>query len=55
MIEFDLNTNDTETLLRHCESFVPTSDDPREARRLEAALKALSEALVEHLRGDKRS
>ncbi|WP_247256908.1 hypothetical protein [Pseudomonas moorei] len=25
MIEFDLNTNDTEALLRHCESFVPTS------------------------------
>ncbi|MNN40798.1 hypothetical protein D3C76_1443560 [compost metagenome] len=25
MIEFDMNTNDSEALLRHCESFVPTS------------------------------
>jgi hypothetical protein len=50
MIEFDLNTNDCEALLRHCQSFVPTSEDPREARRLQAALAVLAEALVEHLR-----
>lgn len=55
MIEFDLNTNDSETLLRHCESFVPTGDDPRETRRLEAALQALAEALVEHLSGGSHS
>ena len=46
MIEFDLNTNDAESLLRHCLSVVPTGDDPRQVRRLQAAL----EALVEHLR-----
>jgi hypothetical protein len=55
VIEFDLNTNDSETLLRHCESFVPTGDDPRETRRLEAALQALAEALVEHLSGGSHS
>ncbi|WP_191623601.1 hypothetical protein [Pseudomonas fluorescens] len=49
MIEFDLNTNDGEALLRHCKRFVPDDDDPRERRRLEAALEALREALIEHL------
>jgi hypothetical protein len=52
MIEFDLNTNDAEALLRHSESFVSTGDDPRENRRLEAALEALREALIDHLRND---
>jgi predicted membrane chloride channel (bestrophin family) len=52
VIKFDLNTNDCEALLRQCESFVPARGDPREARRIEAALKALAEALVEHLRGE---
>ncbi|WP_027611845.1 hypothetical protein [Pseudomonas sp. URIL14HWK12:I6] len=46
MIEFDLNTNDAEALLRHCESYVPTNDDARENRRLQAALEALREALL---------
>lgn len=55
MIEFDLNTNDSETLLRHCESFVPESDDPREKRRLLAGLEALRVALIEHLSQDHSS
>lgn len=50
MIEFNMNTNDSEALLRHCESFVPTSGDHRDNRRLEAALESLREALIEHLR-----
>jgi len=49
MIEFDLNANDREALIRHCESFVPTGDDPREKRRLQDALETLREALVSHL------
>lgn len=50
MIEFDMNSNDSEALLRHCESFVPASSDQRENRRLEAALEALRDALIDHLR-----
>ncbi|SDU91068.1 hypothetical protein SAMN05216558_0577 [Pseudomonas vancouverensis] len=53
MIEFDLNTNDCETLLRHCEGFVPEGDDPREKRRLLTALDVLREALIKHLSNDK--
>ncbi len=49
MIELDLNANDCEALIRHCESFVPTGDDPREKRRLQDALETLREALVSHL------
>jgi len=49
MIEFDLNSNDAEALLRHCESFKPGSGDAREDRRLERALEALSAALATHL------
>ncbi|MDH0574219.1 hypothetical protein N7668_23595 [Pseudomonas fulva] len=45
MIEFDLNTNDAEALLRHCQGFVPATGDPREDRRLQDALEALQEAL----------
>lgn len=45
MIEFDLNTNDREALLRHCQSFTPNSGDPREDRRLADALDTLREAL----------
>lgn len=52
MIEFDLNTNDSESLLRNCESFMQTGDDPRENRCLQAALEALREALIDHLRDD---
>lgn len=49
MITFDLNTNDVESLLRHCEDFSPASGDSREDRRLEDALQALAEALRIHL------
>lgn len=42
MIKFDLNANDAESLLRHCLSVVPTGDDPRQVRRLQAALGALA-------------
>jgi hypothetical protein len=49
MIEFDLNANDCEALIRHCESFVPAGYDPREKRRLQGALETLREALVSHL------
>jgi len=52
MIEFDLNTNDCEALLRHCESFVPEGDDPKEKQRLLAGLDVLREALIEHLKED---
>lgn len=44
-IEFDLNQNDAEALLRHCLSHRPASDDPREDQRLLDALEALGEAL----------
>lgn len=51
MIVFDLNTNDTEALLRHVEAFNPNSGDAREDARLREALLELKEALVSHLRG----
>lgn len=49
LIEFELNTNDAETLLRHALSFKPSTDDPRENARLKEALEALSEALSEQV------
>lgn len=49
MIEFDLNTNDCEALLRHCEALSLRVDDPRGKRRLLAGLEALREALIKHL------
>jgi len=49
MIVFDLNANDCEALIRHCESFEPAGDDPREKRRLQDALETLREALLSHL------
>ncbi|MHA6130488.1 hypothetical protein ACX3YD_30705 [Pseudomonas fluorescens group sp. PF-1] len=56
MITFDLNTNDTEALLRHVEEFKPMSDDPREDDRLVDALIELRAALLSHLEGtDARS
>ncbi|MDP9524528.1 hypothetical protein [Pseudomonas putida] len=45
MIDFDLNQNDLDALLRHCQSFTPSSGDPWEDRRLADALQALQEAL----------
>lgn len=49
MIVFDLNTNDTEALLRHVEAFKPNSGDVREDARLREVLLELKEALVSHL------
>lgn len=49
MIEFDLNSNDAEALLRHAESFKPASGDAREDRRLVSALETLKAALATHL------
>lgn len=45
-IELDLNQNDLEALLRHCQSFEPASGDAREDQRLGDALAALQEALL---------
>lgn len=45
-IEFDLNQNDLEALLRHCQTHRPTSCDAREEQRLQDALEALEQALV---------
>lgn len=50
MIVFDLNTNDSEALLRHVEEFRPASGDAREDARLREALLELKEALVSHLK-----
>ncbi len=49
MITFDLNTNDSEVLLRHTQAFKPNSGDAREDRRLCEALLDLKEALLLHL------
>ena len=49
MIEFDLNSNDAEALLHHCQDFKPTTGDAREDRRLESALESLRAALATHL------
>lgn len=45
-IEFDLNQNDLEALLRHCQTQRPASGDAREDQRLQDALEALEQALV---------
>ena len=45
LIELELNTNDSEALLRHAREFQPHSGDMREDRRLIDALKALSQAI----------
>ena len=47
LIEFDLNHNDADALLRHGLAFQPKTDDPREAQRLRDALETLAEALRE--------
>ncbi|MGY2257794.1 hypothetical protein [Pseudomonas sp. SDO55104_S430] len=49
MINFDLNRNDSEALLRHAEEFMPRSKDPREDARLRDALRELKNALISHL------
>ena len=49
MIVFDLNTNDSEALLRHVETFSPKLGDAREDARLREALTELRAALLSHL------
>ncbi|WP_411563155.1 hypothetical protein [Pseudomonas shirazensis] len=44
-IQLDLNHNDRDALLRHCQQFVPRSGDAREDARLADALEALAVAL----------
>lgn len=46
LIQFDLNQNDLDALLRHCQSFQPDSGDAREDRRLADALEVVAEALM---------
>lgn len=48
-LELDLNHNDAEALLHHCQVFKASSGDAREDRRLEAALDALRSALAAQL------
>ncbi|SDG12460.1 hypothetical protein [Phytopseudomonas seleniipraecipitans] len=45
LVAFDLNQNDRDALLRHCQSFQPDSGDAREDARLADALTALAEEL----------
>ncbi|MCF5691577.1 DUF2384 domain-containing protein [Pseudomonas sp. PA-1-2A] len=52
LIEFDLNMNDAETLLRHCTEHQPNSEDFRENARLKEALQTLAEALHDAMRPD---
>jgi hypothetical protein len=49
MILLDLNHNDAEALLRHCQQFRPASNDNREDRRLQSAIEELAEAIKMHL------
>jgi len=44
--KIDLNQNDADALLRHCQSYKPSSGDSREDARLTDALDALCEALL---------
>ncbi|WP_010212549.1 antitoxin Xre/MbcA/ParS toxin-binding domain-containing protein [Pseudomonas sp. R81] len=52
LIEFDLNMNDAETLLRHCTEHQPDSEDFRENARLKETLQTLAEALHDAMRPD---
>ena len=45
LIEFDLNHNDAQALLRHCTEHKPNSEDFRENARLREALETLAEAI----------
>lgn len=46
-IQFDLNQNDRDALLRHCKEFLPRSGDVKEDARLADALETLALALIE--------
>ena len=45
LIELELNTNDAESLLRHCAGYHPNSGDCREGSRLSDAMGALAFAI----------
>lgn len=47
LVQFDLNQNDRDALLRHSQTFRPTSGDGREDARLIDALEAIEQALLE--------
>lgn len=47
LVQFDLNQNDWDALLRHCLTFRPASGDGREDARLVDALGALEQALLQ--------
>ena len=51
-IQLDLNYNDRDALLRHCQAFVPDSGDAREDAHLADALEALAAALEEGSKTD---
>ncbi|WP_147471078.1 hypothetical protein, partial [Pseudomonas syringae group genomosp. 3] len=44
LVQFDLNQNDRDALLRHCQMFRPASGDGREDARLVDALQALEQS-----------
>lgn len=54
-IQFDLNQNDRDALLRHCKEFLPRSGDVREDARLADALETLAMALMEADQRDEMS
>ncbi|MGE8188342.1 antitoxin Xre/MbcA/ParS toxin-binding domain-containing protein [Pseudomonas sp. NPDC086278] len=47
LIKLELNTNDAEALLRHCDAFQPGSGDYREDARLADALGTLGSAITD--------
>ncbi len=47
LVQFHLNQNDRDALLRHCQMFRPASGDGREDARLVDALQALEQALIQ--------
>lgn len=47
LVQFGLNQNDRDALLRHCQTFRPSSEDGREDARLVDALESLEQALIQ--------
>jgi hypothetical protein len=47
LIELELNINDAEALLRHCDAYKPSSGECREDSRLRDALETLASAIRE--------
>jgi hypothetical protein len=55
LIKFDLNHNDAQALLHHCEEHQASSDDFRENARLREALETLAEAISDAMNPSKDS